>query len=158
MVLQTWDPYRELRQMEDAMNRVWRGFGLRPSPTEGAEDWNILIDVLQKGDELSVVASLPGVDPDAIDVAVEDNVLTLKAVRKGEAEVEGSRYLIRERPAGSFYRALRLPQTVDTNKIRSHYEHGVLTITMPKAEEKKKKQIKVSVGSGAKAIEGTVKR
>jgi len=158
MVLQTWNPYRELRQMEDAMNRVWRGFGLRPSHAEGAEDWNILIDVIQKGDELSVVASLPGVDPDGIDVAVEDNVLTLKAVRKGEAEEEGSRYLIRERPAGSFYRALRLPQTVDTNKIRSHYEHGVLTITMPKAEEKKKKQIKVSMGSDARAIEGTVKK
>jgi len=158
MVLQTWDPYRELRQMEDAVNRVWRGLGVRPSPAEGAEDWNILIDVVQKGDELSVIASLPGVDPDEIDVAVEDNVLTLKAVRKGEVEDKGSRYLIRERPAGSFYRALRLPQTVDTNKIQSYYENGVLTITMPKAEEKKKKQIRVSVTGGGKAIEGQVKK
>jgi HSP20 family protein len=62
-----------------------------------------------------------------------------------------------ERPTGSFFRALRLPQNVDINKIQSHYESGVLTITMPKAEEKKKKQIKVSVGGIGKVIEGTKK-
>jgi len=63
-------------------------------------------------------------------------------------------YLIQERPTGSFYRALRLPDTVDTNKIESHYNNGVLTIIIPKAEEKKKKQIQVKVTSGPKAIEG----
>jgi len=153
MVLQSWNPYRELRQMEDTMNRLWRGFG-GPSGREGAEDWNILLDVLEQGDNFIVVASLPGVNPDEIDVAVEENVLTLRAERKPEAAGEESRYLVRERPVGSFFRALRLPATVDTDKIESYYENGVLTITLPKAEEKKKKQIQVKVGGGPKVIEG----
>jgi HSP20 family protein len=157
MVLQSWHPYRELRQMEDTMNRLWRGFGGLSGQREGAEDWNILVDVLQQGDNLVVVASLPGVNPDEIDVSVEENVLTLKAERKSEAQGEESRYLIRERPVGSFFRALRLPATVDTNKIEPYYENGVLTITLPKAEEKKKKQIQVKVGGGPKVIEGKTK-
>jgi len=154
MVLQRWDPFRDLRNMEDTMNRLWRGFGGSPSYREGAEDWNILIDVVQKKDDIVVKASMPGVKPEGIDVAVEDNVLTLRAERKSEIEGEEANYLIQERPTGSFYRALRLPDTVDANKIQCNYDNGVLTITLPKAEEKKKKQIQVKVTSGPKAIEG----
>jgi HSP20 family protein len=158
MVLQRWDPVGDLRQMEDTMNRLWRGFGRVPYSREGVEDWNILIDVIQKGDELMVKASVPGVDLDKIDVAVEDNILTLKAERKTEVEGDDARYLIQERPWGSFFRALRLPQTVDTNSIESEYENGVLTIKMPKAEEKKKKQIQVKVTGGSKVLEGGSKK
>jgi len=104
-----------------------------------------------------VKASVPGVEPDKIDVAVEDNILTLKAERKAEVEGGDVRYLIQERPSGSFFRALRLPQTVDTNKIESEYENGILTIKMPKAEEKKKKQIQVKVTGGSKVLEGAKK-
>jgi HSP20 family protein len=77
----------------------------------------------------------------------------LKAERKAEEEVEGVTYLVRERPTGSFYRAISLPDTIDTGKIKSNYENGVLTIVMPKTEEKKRKQIKVSVSGGPKEIE-----
>ena len=153
MVLQRWEPFRELRQMEDTMNRLWRGYSGAPALREGAEDWNILIDVFQKKDDIVVKASIPGVKPEGIDVCLEDNVLTIKAERKPEAEGEESTYLIQERPTGSFYRALRLPDTVDTDKIQSSYENGVLTVTMPKAEEKKKKQIQVKVNGGTKTIE-----
>lgn len=158
MLIQRWDPFRDLTQMEDTVNRLWRGLGGVPSYREGVEDWNILIDVIQKGDELIVKASIPGVKPDEIDVAVEDNLLTLRAERKADTTGEQASYLIQERPTGSFYRALRLPQTVDTNKIESEYENGVLTVRMPKAEEKKKKQIQIKVGSGTKVIEGGVKK
>ena len=154
MLLQRWDPFRDLRQMEDTMNRLWHGFGGSPSYREGTEDWNILIDVIQEKDDIVVKASVPGVKPEGIDVAIEDNVLTLRAERKPEIEGEDAAYLIQKRPTGSFYRALRLPDTVDTNKIESHYENGVLTITMPKTEEKKKKQIQIKVTGGSKAIEG----
>jgi HSP20 family protein len=150
MVLQRWDPFRDLRQMEDTMNRLWRGFG---GSAAGTEDWNISLDVVQRPDEIVVKASVPGVKPDDIDVAIEDNILTIRAERKTEYEEEGSIYLVRERQIGSFYRALRLPDTVDAGKVTSHYEDGVLTISLPKAEEKKKKQIKINVGGGAKAIE-----
>lgn len=150
MVMQRWDPFRDLRQMEDTMNRLWRGFGGTPA---GVEDWNIALDVVQRPDEIVVNASIPGVKADDIDLSIEDNILTLRAERKTDYEEEGSVYLVRERQFGSFYRALRLPDTVDASKVRSTYENGVLSIVLPKAEEKKKKQIKIQVGGGAKSIE-----
>jgi HSP20 family protein len=124
MVIQRWNPYRELRQVEDTMDRLWHGFGGPAVYREGSEDWNILIDVMQKKDDIIVTASIPGVKPEEIDVAVEDNVLTIRAERKPESE-EDANYLIRERPVGSFFRALRLPDTVDTENIESSYCNGV---------------------------------
>jgi len=153
MVVQRWEPFRELRQMEDTMNRLWRGFSGAPFSREGSEDWNILIDVIQKKDEIQVKASMPGVNPEGINVAVEDNILTLRAERKSEIEGEDGAYLIQERPTGSFYRALRLPDTVYADKIECHHDNGVLTIAIPKAEEKKKKQIEIKVTGGTKTIE-----
>ena len=119
----------------------------------GTEDWNISIDVIQRPDEIVVKASMPGVKPEAVDLAIEDNILTLRADRKPDFEDDKSVYLVQERPTGSFYRALRLPETIDASKVQSTYENGVLTIVLPKAEEKKKKQIKIQIGSGSKAIE-----
>ncbi len=139
MAIQVWDPFRELKQIEDNLNHLWRGYG-----GPAAEDWNILIDVLERPEGIVVKASLPGVAPEAIDLSVEDNVLTIKAERKAETEA-GVQYLLRERPTGSFYRALRLPEAVDTERISSGYEHGVLTVVLPLAEEKKRKQIKINV-------------
>ena len=150
MTLQRWDPFHDLRQMEDTVNRLWRGIG---GVSTASEEWNISLDVIQSTDEIIVKASIPGVKPDAIDLAVEDNVLTIRAERKPDVQDEKSVYLIRERPAGSFFRALRLPETVDTNKISSVYADGILTIVLPKAEEKKKKQIKIQVKDSSKAIE-----
>ena len=149
MVLQRWDPFREARQMDRAMNRLLRGYGW----PEETEQWNIPIDVARKGDQIIVKASLPGVKPADIEVSVENNVLTLKAESANEKEMEEGGYLVRERSWGSFYRALSLPDTVDTTKIESVYAHGVLTITLPTAEEKKRKQIKVAVKEEPKTIE-----
>jgi HSP20 family protein len=150
MVIQRWDPFRDLRQMDETMNKLWRGFGSAPS---GTEDWNISMDVVQRPDEIVVKASIPGIKPESIDLTIEDNILTLRTDRKPDFEDDKSVYLVQERPTGSFYRALRLPETVDANKVQSTYENGVLTIVLNKAEEKKKKQIKIQVGSGSIAIE-----
>jgi len=90
MVMQRWEPFRDLRQMDQTMNRLWRGFGGLSSYREAEEDWNILIDVIQKKDDIIVNASLPGVKPEAIEVAVEDNILTLRAERKSELEGEAT--------------------------------------------------------------------
>jgi HSP20 family protein len=157
MVLQRFDPFHDLRNMEETMNRLWRGIGEAATAREGLENWNIAIDVVQKPEEIVVNASLPGVKPEDIDVTIEDNVLTLKAARQAEHREEDARYLVQERSYGRYYRALRLPDTVDVNKVKSAYDNGVLSISLPKAEEKKPKQIKVNVG--AKEIEaGTSKK
>jgi HSP20 family protein len=149
MVMQRWDPFRELRSMDETMNRLWRGFGGVP---DGAEEWNIALDVVQKDDQIIVKASAPGIKSDDFDLNIEDNILTIRAERKADFD-EKAVYLIKERPVGSFFRALRLPDNVDANKVQSNYENGILTIVLPKAEEKKKKQIKIEVASGSRSIE-----
>ena len=101
------------------------------------------LDVVREGDKIMVHASLPGVDPENIDVSVEDSVLTITATTNADVEREDGEYLMRERRTGSFHRALRLPDTVDTERIQPGYKNGVLTITIPKAESKKAKRLKV---------------
>ena len=145
MVLQRWDPMYELRRMQAAMNRHRRGFGSAFDESERRE-WAIPLDVLEEDDEILVRASLPGVYPDDIDVSIEDRVLAIKAKTSGEREYKEGGYLMRERRAGSFHRSLRLPDTVDSDKAKTLYENGILTVTLPKAESKKAKHLKVNVG------------
>ena len=142
MVLRRWEPFRELRTMEDTINRLWRNYG-REAADPTVEGWSVPLDVVREGDEIMVHASLPGVDPENIDVSVEDSVLTIKATTHADVEREEGEYLMRERRTGSFHRALRLPDTVDTERIQPGYKNGVLSITIPKAESKKAKRLKV---------------
>ena len=158
MALQRIDPFRDLRNWETTMNRLWRGFGETPSRREHPVNGTIAVDIIQKPEETLVNASLPGVKPEDIDVTIEDNVLTVKAERRDEHQEEDSRYLVRERSYGRYYRALRLPDTVDVSKVTSNFEGGVLTITLPKAEEKKPKQIKVGVGVNKEIAASTAKK
>ena len=97
MVLQRWDPFVEMRSMEDAINRMWRGLGHRPAEANGGEHWHIPLDVVEEGDDIVVHASLPGVEPDAIEVNVEDGVLTIDAKTAAENETRKGGYLLRER-------------------------------------------------------------
>ena len=99
-------------------------------------------------------ASTPGVDPANIQVSIEDNVLTIKGQTADQHQDGDASYLMRERRTGSFHRALRLPDSVDPDKVQPRYEHGVLTITVPKAEAKRARQLQVQTG-GSLAIEGS---
>ena len=142
MVLRRWEPFRELRSMEDTINRMWRGIGSDAAdPT--VEGWSVPLDVVREGDSIAVHASLPGVDPENIDVSVEDSVLTITAATNSDTERKQGEYLMRERRSGSFHRSLRLPDTVDTDMIQPVYKNGVLTITIPKAESKKARRLTV---------------
>ena len=148
MMLQRLEPFNELRRRQEAMNRLWAGFTPAvSSDSPEIEAWAVPLDVIAKGDDTIVRASMPGVAPDDVQVSIEDNVLTIKGQTCSHDQVEGGNYLMRERRVGAFHRALRLPDTVDTEKAQPHYEHGVLTVTIPKAESKKARQLTVQVGS-----------
>ncbi len=149
MVLRRWDPFTDSRRMHNAMERLWLGFD-HGNGGSTMEHWKVPLDVKEAGDEIVIEASLPGLDPKDIDVTIEDNLLTIKGTRDAERETKDGNYLIRERRRGTFYRALRLPNTVDTDKVEPVYEHGVLTLTLPKAESKKAKHLKVAVGKDLK--------
>ena len=151
-----FSPFSELRQMQDNMDRMWRRFGTASGDDGGSiEAWAAPLDVVAHGDDFVVRASLPGVAPDNIQVSIEDNVLTIRGETASHFENTEGNYLMRERRSGSFHRSLRLPDTVDQDRAEPRYEHGVLTITMPKAEAKKAKQFEVKVVEGPAAIEGS---
>ena len=155
MVLDRWDPFRELRRMEETMDRLWRGLGpTAGGPNSDIENWGIPLDVIRSGDDVIVRASLPGVKPGDINVTIEDNVLTVSGQSSTEEEHKEGSYLMRERRTGSFHRSIRLPDSIDSNKAESSYESGVLTIKLPKTEAKKAKQLKIDVKDTGKAIEG----
>jgi HSP20 family protein len=130
--------------MQATMNRLRRGGSVEG---EDMETWAIPLDVTQDGDDFVVRASVPGVDPKDMKISIEDNALSIRCHTVSGHEEEDDKYLLRERRTGSFYRALRLPDSVDTEKANPVYENGVLTVTIPKAESKKAKELKVTVTS-----------
>ena len=154
MMMQRRTPFNELRQMQENMDRMWRRFGTTGGDdNNGIEAWAAPLDVVADGDDFVVRASMPGVSPDNIQVSIEENVLTIRGETASHFENTDGSYLMRERRSGSFHRSLRLPDTVDQDNAEPRYEHGVLTITLPKAEAKKAKQFEVKVVEGPAAVE-----
>ena len=150
------DPFSELRHMQGTMDRMWRRVGTSAraaSESAEVEAWAVPLDVSRKGDETLIRASMPGVSPENIQVSIEDNVLTIKGQTAESHQEEGESYQLRERRTGSFHRALRLPDSVEADKVEPRYEHGVLTITVPKAEAKRARKLPVQVGE-APTLEG----
>ncbi|MFQ6030828.1 MAG: Hsp20/alpha crystallin family protein [Dehalococcoidia bacterium] len=149
MVLTRWDPFRDLRRWHGYMDRLARDVYQTPNGEAELEKWAIPLDVVREGDNFIVRASMPGVALEDIRVSIDENVLTIKGETKSEQEHQEGEYLMRERRSGSFHRALRLPDTVDTDQAESHYENGILAVTFPKLEAKKAKQLTVSAGQAA---------
>ena len=132
------DPFREMTQVQNQLNRlvdqVWGG---------RQESWLSADDVFDKKDAVVLKAELAGMNPDDIQIEVEDNVLTIKGERRFEETVDEERYYRVERRFGSFQRSLALPQSVKADQIDAAYDDGILTVTVPKAEQEKPKRIEV---------------
>jgi HSP20 family protein len=146
MAIIRWDPFREMTQVQNQLNRlvdqVWGG---------RQESWLPAVDVFDKQDAVVLKAELPGMDPDQIQIEVEDNVLTIKGERRFEETVDEERYYRVERRFGSFQRSLALPQGVKADEIGASYEDGILVVTVPKAEEEKPKRIEVKAKKAVEA-------
>lgn len=136
MLMRT-DPIRELDRLTQQF------FGANGNPTRLSA---MPMDAYRAGDEFVVLLDLPGVDPDSIDLDVEQNVLTVKAVRPDTAE--GVEYQVSERPRGEFRRQLFLGDAVDVDNIQAGYEAGVLILRIPVAEHAKPR--KIAVGAAGK--------
>ena len=141
MALQRWEPFRDLRRIENTVDRFWRGFG-----ADQTGGWAVPLDVIQEGDNIVVQGTLPGVKPEDIKVTIEDGLLNISAESKHERDEPSGSYLIRERRSGKFRRVLRLPDSVDAEAAETTYENGVLTVTLPKVEAKKAKRLEVKAG------------
>jgi HSP20 family protein len=146
VAIERWDPFRDMRSMREAMDRLFRDSWGRPLDSR-LPDWgDIPVDVAEKDNEFVVRATVPGVRPEDIQVNVQGDRLTLRAESQDEQERKGERYVVRERYATSFYRTLTLPSPVNIDQADARYDQGVLTLTLPKAQVEKSSQIKVHGG------------
>lgn len=147
MDLMPWKPFRkEMEPFRREMERLWdRFFGETWLSRPFAEVWQPSADIIETETGIVVKADLPGLDASDIDVSISEDVLTVKGEKRKEEEKTGERYHSVERYYGSFQRSFRLPTSVQMDKVEATFEKGVLTISLPKTEEAKKKEIKVQV-------------
>ena len=154
--LTRWDPFRELADMRNMMDRMLeRSFAV---PQAGwQQTWDLPLDVIENEDEYVVKASIPGINPDNLDITFNDRTLTIKGESKGEEEKKEQRYHLRERWSGSFTRSISLPTRVKAEGIQASCENGVLTLHLPKTEEVKPRRIAIQANA-PKVIEAKSKK
>ena len=146
-----WDPFRGLTQLQEQMHRLFEDTLFRGRSEQSAlTAWAPAVDIYETEHELVVKADLADIDEKDLDVRLENNVLTIRGERKFDRTVSEDNYLRVERAYGSFSRSFSLSNTVNTEAIQAEYRNGVLTVTIPKREEAKPKQIKVSVAAAGK--------
>lgn len=138
-----WEPFRGLSGLQDQLNRAFEDFGGRGGSESALTTWAPPVDIYETEHELVLKADLPEIDEKKLDIRVENNVLTIRGERKFEKKVSV------ERAYGAFSRSFALANTVNTEAIQATYRNGVLTLTIPKREEAKPKQIKVNVNTNA---------
>ncbi len=134
-----FDEFPGLRLFQDTVSRMLSEPAARP--------WSPSVDILENENELVLKADLPEVDPNNVEIRLENGTLTLKGERKFEEQKNGKGYHRIERSYGSFVRAFSLPDTVDSEKVRADYKAGVLTITLAKKEVAKPKSVKVEISN-----------
>ncbi len=148
--LNRFEPFRATSGLESQVSRLFNELFDR-SQESNLTSWAPAVDIFEDEHELVVKADLPDVKPEELDIRVENNILTIRGERKFEKKVDEKNYLRVERSYGSFSRSFALANTVNSEAIKADYKDGVLTLTIPKREEAKPKQIKVNVGAQAAA-------
>ena len=138
MSLTRFDPLASIRVFEDAFTRMVN----EPSANR---PWSPAVDIYETENELVLKADVPDVDPKDIDVKVENQTLTISGERKFEQENPGKGYHRIERSYGSFVRSFAVPNAFDTDKIAADFRNGVLSVTLPKKEAAKPRQVKIEV-------------
>jgi HSP20 family protein len=140
--LTRWEPAREMMTLREAMDRLFDDAFTRPLSIR--DGWTApAIDMYQTDDEIVVKASLPGFKADDVQINITGDVLTLRGEMKHEDEKKEKAWHMREQRWGSFERSVALPTNVVADRANADFENGVLTITLPKAEEAKPRTISV---------------
>ncbi|HUP80907.1 MAG TPA: Hsp20/alpha crystallin family protein [Pirellula sp.] len=142
----TWPTFGRLSNLRDELDTLfdlpfWSSFGRQTQLLSG---WTPALDLYQNNDDMIAMIELPGMRKEDIEISLHDGMLTISGERKTQTQ-EGEQAERTERYIGKFRRSITLPSRVDTNKVSATYKDGILTITLPKAEEAKPKQIPVNV-------------
>ena len=146
MALVPWKPFDEFTTFRREMDRLWdRFFAERPTLDMFERGLEPALDICETKSNLVIKAELPGIDPKEIDISLTGDTLTIKGEKQQEKEEKEENYYRIERSYGIFSRTIKLPVSVQNDRIKASYQHGVLKITLPKSEEAKQKQIKIKV-------------
>lgn len=148
-----WSPMREMVSLRDEMNRLFeRTFDDVPlAQWQSSSNWGLAVDIAENDDAFIVKASVPGINPDDLDITISDNVLSIKGEYKSDETINEEKYYIRERRYGSFGRSVTLPIPVNADNVEANYEGGVLTLTVPKAEEVKPRRITIKAAKNGQS-------
>ncbi len=143
-----WDPFRELEELSERLNRVFGRPSVRRDNNKEAltvADWIPAVDISESEGEYLIQAELPGVKKEDIKVTLQESVLTIQGERKQEEEGKGRKYHRIERSYGTFMRSFTIPDSVDDSKVSAEFKDGLLYLHVPKSEKTKPKAIEVEV-------------
>ena len=145
MSIVRYDPFRDLRTLQEEVNRLFTGNFARAFDDEGIArgSWSPNVDIYENKDQIVLEAELPGMKREDFDVSVENNIITLRGERHFEKKEDSDNYHRVERAYGSFTRSFTLPNTVSSEGASADYSNGVLRVTIPKREETKARRIEI---------------
>ncbi len=148
MALVRWDPLRDIDSLQGEMNRLFSTFFDTPTARGGngsaaARRWIPAMDLIEAGEHFVLKADLPGMSEQDVNIELEDNVLTVSGERRDEHEHKGQGWHRVERTFGRFSRSLSLPEGVDADAVTASFDRGVLSIRVPKPEERKPRRVEI---------------
>lgn len=145
MTITRYDPFRDLRNLQEEVNRLFTGNIGRSFDDEGIArgSWSPSVDIFENKEQIVLEAELPGMKREDFDLSIENNVITLRGERHFEKKDEADNYHRVERAYGSFTRSFTLPNTVSGEGATADYRNGVLRVTLPKREETKARRIEI---------------
>ena len=148
MTLTRWDPSNEMVSLRDAVNFLFQESFVQPTSSarseRGPTTVALPLDVTEGENDFVVTASLPGVSPEDVQTTVQGDTVMIKAESKAKGEKKGENWLMRERRTGSYQRSITLGTPISADKASAQFEDGVLTLTLPKSEQARPKQIKLN--------------
>ncbi|MBM4445462.1 MAG: Hsp20/alpha crystallin family protein [Chloroflexi bacterium] len=144
MTMMRWDPYREMLSLRQTMDRLFEDTFLWPARSQyEMSGGNLPLDIYQTKNDVVVKAALPGLKPEEVDISLSGETLTIKGEHREEKDTREADYIRREHRYGSFSRTVTIPVAIQSDKAQATFDNGILTLTLPKAEAIKPKQIKV---------------
>lgn len=157
MTVTRYDPFRDLRNLQEEVNRLFTGNVGRTFDDEGIARgaWSPSVDIYENKEQIVLEAELPGMNREDFDLTVENNVITLRGERRFEKKEDTDNYHRVERAYGSFTRSFTLPNSVSGEGASADYRNGVLRVTLPKREETKARRIEVKGEGSSKTIEAS---
>jgi HSP20 family protein len=148
MAITRWDPFKDLISLRDKMNKLFEDSMSRSQAIDhdfSAGAWRPSVDIYETADRMVLVADLPGINQDAIELKIENNILTIRGEREMDKEIKREDFHRIERAYGSFSRNFTLPASIDVEKIKAEHNNGILQVILPKKEETQAKKIKIEL-------------